>query len=147
MILKMIVGRGARGLLNYISRPDKTTLGDTRPFFTNMAGTTPRELAAEVSALRRLRPNLGREVAHLALSSDPRDRRLTEKEWQQAIQTALKIHGADQAAFAAYRHHDAAHDHTHVFFCESCPMGRWSATRTTLEKTRPLPASSNRSST
>lgn len=138
MILKMIVGRGARGLLNYISRPDKTDHDHTRPVFTNMAGATPRELSAEISALRKLRPNLGRAVAHLVLSSDPRDRQLTDDEWRQAVQTALQVHGADQAAFAAYRHRDTDHDHTHVFFCEFYLAVRSFLTLTIFEKTKPL---------
>ena len=147
MILKIKLGGGARGLLNYISQTNKTNHSHTRPFFSSMAGQTPRELAAEVASLRRLRPNLVNAVAHLSLSADPKDRPLTDAEWKAAITTALAVHGADQAAFAAYRHHDTAHDHTHVFFCESCPLGRSSATRITLKKTRQLRASLNRSST
>lgn len=114
MILKMILGKGARGLLSYISNPEKT--GSARPFFSNMAGTTPREIAAEAAALRRLRPNLSRAVGHLVLSADPLDGALSESEWQEAITTALEAHGAEQAAFAAYRHTDTDHHHTHVFF-------------------------------
>lgn len=116
MILKMIIGKGARGLINYVSQTSKTGHNHTRPFFTNMAGSTPRELSAEVSALRKLKPNLGRAVAHLVLASDPKDRALTDDEWRAAVQIALAEHGADQAAFAAWRHADTAHHHTHVFF-------------------------------
>ena len=116
MILKIKLGGGARGLLNYISQTSKTTHTHTRPFFSNMAGRTPRELAAEVAALRRLKPNLGKAVAHLSLSSDPADRPLTDEEWKAAVTTALAGHGASQAAFCAYRHQDTEHDHTHVFF-------------------------------
>ena len=147
MILKIKIGSGARGLLNYISQASKTAHDHTRPFFTNMGGQTPRELAAEVAALRKLKPNLGKAVAHLSLSADLKDRALNDDEWRRAVTAALAAHGAADAAFAAYRHNDTAHDHTHVFFCESCPLGRSSATRITLEKTRQLRASLNRSST
>lgn len=123
-MLNMTIGRGVRGVLNYISRPDKTKHDHTRPFFSNMAGETPRELSREAAALRRLRPNLRRVVAHLSLSSDPRDRRLTEEEWKAAVTTALRTHGAQDAAFAAYRHHDTDHDHTHIFFCVFYRMAR-----------------------
>ncbi len=145
MILKIKLGSGSRGLLNYISQPTKTAHHHTRPFFSNMAGQTPRELAAEVSSLRKLKPNLTKAIAHLSLSSDPADRKLTDDEWRAAVTTALAEHGAQNAAFAAYRHHDTDHDHTHVFFCEYCTTGRWSATRTHSEKTRQLPASLKRS--
>lgn len=114
MILKMILGKGARGLLSYISKVEKT--GSTSPFFSNMAGTTPRELAAEVAALRMLRPNLSKAIGHLVLSSDPKDRKLSDDEWRLAVTTALKTHNAEQAAFAAYRHADTDHDHIHIFF-------------------------------
>ena len=124
MILKIKIGSGARGLLNYISQTSKTTHEHTRPFFTNMAGQTPRELAAEVSALRKLKPNLSKAIAHLSLSADLKDRALSEREWSQAVRTALAAHGAQNAPFAAYRHHDTAHDHTHVFFCALRVMGR-----------------------
>lgn len=124
MILKIKIGGGARGLLNYISQTSKTTHEHTRPFFTNMAGSTPRELAAEVSGLRKLKPNLSKAIAHLSLSADLNDRPLTEDEWRLAISTALTAHGADAAPFAAYQHHDTAHQHTHVFFCESQALGK-----------------------
>lgn len=113
MILKMKLGAGARGLLNYISQASKT--GHGLPLMTNMAGTTPRELAAEVASLRRLRPNLKKAVAHLSLSHAPDGRALTDAEWRRAITVALRAHGAESVAFVAYRHNDTAHDHTHIF--------------------------------
>lgn len=115
MILKIKIGSGARGLINYLSQTSKTNHDHTRPFFTNMAGQTPRELAREVSSLRKLKPNLGKAVAHLSLSADPRDRVLSTDEWRRAITTALVEHGAGDAPFAAYQHHDTDHQHTHIF--------------------------------
>lgn len=124
MILKALLGTSAQGLLLYISKESKTGHNHTYPFFTNMAGQTPKELAKEIGSLRRQRPNLKKAVAHLVLSHDPTDRKLTEIEWKHAISVALKIHGADQAAFCSYRHHDTAHDHTHVFYCRVLPGGQ-----------------------
>lgn len=146
MILKMILGKGARGLLSYISNPTKTNHNHTQPFFSNMAGQSARELSKEVAVLRRLKPNLKMAVAHLVLSHDPNDRPLTEAEWRHAISTALKTHGAEEAAFCSYLHLDTNHIHTHVFTCESCPVGRQSAIRIPTEKMRLLHASSKRSS-
>jgi hypothetical protein len=119
MILKIIVGRGARGVLNYISSAHKTDKPNTAPLFTNMVGKTARELSNEVAALRRSKPKLGKAAAHLILSQDPGDRKLTDKEWARALQLALQGHDAQDAPFAAYLHTDREHQHLHCFFCES----------------------------
>lgn len=117
MILKMVLGTSARGLLSYISNPTKTANNHTHPFHTNMAGQTPRELSKEISNLRKLRPNLRKAIAHMVLSHDSNDRKLTDVEWKQAISIALKTHGASETAFAAYLHKEGTdHAHTHVFF-------------------------------
>lgn len=119
MILKMTIGRGVRGVVNYISTPHKTDKPSTAPLFTNMAGRTARELAREVAALRKSKPGLGKAAAHLMLSQDPNDRPLTDGEWERALQLALQGHGAQDAPYAAYLHVDREHQHLHVFFCES----------------------------
>ena len=123
MILKQVIGRGGRGLLNYISQPSKTDHNHTRPFLSNMAGSNPRELAREFASIRKLRPNLARAVGHLILSTDPTDRVLSAQEWQQTVSLAMAEIGAGEAAFAAYQHHDTDHTHTHVFFRELLPQG------------------------
>lgn len=118
MILKFKTGKGARGLLDYIS----WGAGQEAPLFTNMAGGTPRALAREVAALRCLRPNLGKAAAHLILAHDPSQRELTEDEWRAALDLALEEHGATGAPYAAYMHNDGgAGPHLHVFFCGSPP--------------------------
>lgn len=122
MILKIVMGRGARSLLDYISTAHKTDKSCTTPMFTNMAGQNSRELAREVAALRRSKPGLGKVAAHLMLSHDPNDRKLTNKEWERALQLALQGHGAENAPHAAYLHIDKEHQHLHAFFCESDTM-------------------------
>lgn len=140
MILKMPpLGMGARGLLEYMAEG----AGHARPDFTNMAGATPRQLAREVAALRRLRPNLNKAVAHLVLSHDPKDRPLTREEWQKALDTALAAHGAQGAVHAAYLHEETEHTHLHVFFYASRQTARSSATPTHTGKTRPPRARSS----
>lgn len=140
MILKMIVGRGARGVLNYISTAHKTDRPNTRPNFTNMAGATVRELSKEVSALRKSKPKLGKAAAHLILSQDPSDRQLTEREWARALQLALEAHGATDAPFAAYLHTDKEHQHLHCFFYESDTTDLSCRTAKTTKKTKLLRA-------
>lgn len=98
--------------------------GAVAPFMTNLAGRTPREMSKEIGVLRRLRPNLKKAVSHLVLSHDPTQRKLTEKEWEEAVRIALHTHGANQAGFAAWRHTDTDHDHVHIFFCRVLPDGQ-----------------------
>ena len=112
MILKIKTGKGSRGILNYIS----AGAGKSAPMFSNMVGQTPRELAREVAALRSLRPNLGRAAAHLILAHDPGQRPLTEAEWREALEIALKEHGAEGVPFASYMHEEGGGGpHLHCF--------------------------------
>jgi len=57
VIQKIIVGRGFRGVLNYVFK-ESTELahGEARIVDSNMAGRDPRELAHEFSMFRRLNP-------------------------------------------------------------------------------------------
>lgn len=143
----MIIGRGARGVLNYISTAHKTDRPNTRPNFTNMAGSTARELSKEVAALRKSKPKLGKAAAHLILSHDPSDRPLTEREWSRALQLALQAHGATDAPFAAYLHTDRDHQHLHCFFYASGPTAASCRTAKTTKKMKLRRAGLKRSCT
>ena len=94
------------------------------PTFSNFAGTTPRQIAAEFSALRKLKPNLKKAVGHLILSPGPEDRKLTKDEWKTAMEIALAEHGATDALYAAYLHEDTDHQHLHIFFSRILPSGQ-----------------------
>ncbi len=94
------------------------------PTFSNFAGTTPRQIAAEFGALRKLKPNLGKAVGHLILSPGPQDRVLSKKEWKKALEIALAEHGASNAPYAAWLHDDTDHQHLHVFFSRILPTGQ-----------------------
>jgi Relaxase/Mobilisation nuclease domain len=98
--------------------------GAVAPFLTNLAGRTPREMAQEVGVLRRLRPNLTKAVSHLIIGHDPNQRELTETEWKTAIQIALKEHGAEETAFAAWIHFDTGIPHCHLMFSRVTPEGK-----------------------
>ena len=135
MILKIVLGKGARALLNYVSQLYKSAdhpgqvskRGEPKqhapPTFSTFAGTTPREIAAEFAALRLLKPNLGKAVGHLILSPGPTDRVLSKDEWQTALNIALQGHGAGGAPHAAYLHIDTGNPHLHVFFSRILPSG------------------------
>lgn len=84
MIGKLIKGRGARGLIDYLldevdqkrdPRPQARIMGGT------FAGRTAREIAAEFGALHALRPRLGVYVAHEALRLPDGDPELSDDTW------------------------------------------------------------------
>lgn len=118
MILKMIVGRGFRGVDNYV-----TGKPSARVLATNMGGQTPKQRSREIAGLRSARPDLGRAVGHLVLSHDPKLPDLTDAQWHQAIDIARVEHDMRDAPFVAVLHNDADHRHVHIFFAHSA--GGW----------------------
>jgi hypothetical protein len=108
MIAKAVKGSGARGVLNYAIEKEKgEKIGG------NMAGDTPRELSAEFSASRRLRPNLSKAVHHVSLSVADGER-LTDAQWRQVADTYREKMGFDGSQFVLVRHSDQDHDHVHL---------------------------------
>ena len=93
------------------------------PTFSTFAGSTPRQIAAEFSSLRKLKPKLGKAVGHLILSLGPDDRDLSKEEWETALSIALDEHGAADAPYAAWLHDDTDHQHLHVFFSRVTSTG------------------------
>jgi Relaxase/Mobilisation nuclease domain len=106
------------------------------PTFSNFAGTTPKAIAAEFGALRKLKPNLGKAVAHLILSPGPEDRALSKEEWKRALDLALAEHGAADAPHAAYLHADTEHPHLHCFFSRITPAGQVISDSQSYQKNR-----------
>ena len=106
------------------------------PTFSTFAGRTPREIAAEFGALRKLKPNLGKAVAHLILSPGPEDRVLSKDEWKRALDLALAEHGAADAPHAAYLHADTDHPHLHVFYSRITPAGQVISDSLSYQKNR-----------
>lgn len=132
MILKMKLGAGFRGLDRYVTgKPDAIVLA------SNMAGTNPRERAAEVAGLRSAKPDLNKAVGHLVLSQDPSLPDLTADQWRTAIDIARAEHDMRDAPFCAVLHRDSDHRHVHVFFCAYAPVTTASSpTATATERTR-----------
>ena len=106
------------------------------PTFSTFAGTTPREISAEFGALRKMKPNLGKAVAHLILSPGPEDRVLSKDEWKRALDLALAEHGAAEAPHAAYLHSDTDHPHLHVFYSRITPKGEVISDSLSYQKNR-----------
>ena len=141
MIAKMIIGRGFRGVDDYVStKPTATFVA------TNMGGFSARERAAEVAGLRSARPGVGKAVGHLVLSHDPSLPDLTPEQWCQAIAIARAEHDLRDAPFRAVLHNDADHRHVHLFFCAFGLTRLSSATAIPIERTRPRRGASSASS-
>ena len=108
MIAKAVKGTGFRGALAYDLAPEKGALLDT-----NLAGETPRELAAEFGAIRALRPTLGKAVLHVSLTAAPGEQ-LSDDQWRDIGQQYLAGMGFSDHQYVLTRHTDTAHDHIHL---------------------------------
>ncbi|MDR7927439.1 relaxase/mobilization nuclease domain-containing protein [Acidithiobacillus thiooxidans] len=113
MIEKIIKGTGARGLANYLLA-EKDHNGAARPRHDLIGGTlsgrSARELAAEIGALRRMRPNLQKAVGHVSLRVPEGDRVLSDQEWAMIGDQWCSDMGMD--AYATVCHGD----HIHILF-------------------------------
>jgi hypothetical protein len=108
MIAKAVKGRGFRGALEYDMEPEKGRVIDS-----NMSGETPRELASEFGAIRKLRPGLSRAVLHVSLSAAPGEH-LTDEQWAEIGQRYLSGMGLDDNQYVMTRHTDTDHEHIHI---------------------------------
>lgn len=108
MIAKAIKGRGFRGAVSYDLNAEKGYRLDS-----NMAGETPRQLAAEFGAVRALRPNLKKAVTHVSLAAAPGET-LSDDQWRAIAQDYLDGMGYDDNQYLVTRHTDTEHDHIHI---------------------------------
>lgn len=108
MIAKLIKGRGFRGAVEYDLQPGKSVMLES-----NMAGSTPRALAAEFGAVRAMRPGVGRAVGHVSISIHP-DERLTDDQWRETAHAWMQGMGFVNNQYIISRHTDAAHPHIHI---------------------------------
>lgn len=108
MIAKLIKGRGFRGAVEYDLQPGKSVMLES-----NMAGSTPRALAAEFGAVRAMRPGVGRAVGHVSISVHP-DERLTDDQWRETAHAWMEGMGFVNNQYIISRHTDAAHPHIHI---------------------------------
>lgn len=112
MIGKLIKGRGARGLIDYLldeidqkgaPRPQAKIIGGT------FAGRTAREIAAEFGALHALRARLNVYVAHEALRLPAGDPDLDDETWSRVATRWAEEMGFED--FLAVNHGDG---HVHI---------------------------------
>ncbi len=111
MIQKARIGRGFRGVLTYVfDASAERGHARARIVDTNMAGETPRELAAEFGVYRRLNPDLTRAVYHCSLRL-PADEALTAAQWGAFSRDYLAAMGFDAVPYVVVQH---AADHVHI---------------------------------
>ena len=123
MIGKQFKNQSFRSTLDYVLGKEKATMLDS-----NMGGTTPRQLAKEFGAARRLKPNLQRACAHVILSVPHRDASHEKGEYhehledEQYVEIAqhwlkeMKFLGEElnKSQYVIARHHDTEHEHIHI---------------------------------
>ncbi|MBD1822939.1 relaxase/mobilization nuclease domain-containing protein [Cyanobacteria bacterium FACHB-DQ100] len=111
MIGKIVQGKSFRGLLNYLhGKEGAQCVGG------NMAGETPRELAAEFRVARALNRRLKKAVCHVSLSL-PKHERLDNEQWLAIAADYITEMGYENCQYVVYRHHDQDHDHVHLAIC------------------------------
>ncbi len=139
MKAKIKRGGGFRGVLNYVFGDEK---GAER-VAGNMAGADPRDLAKEFSAVRQLRPDIGKPVWHCSLSLPPGEH-IDGQKWEAVAADFMQRMGFDLAntPWVAVRHQDTEHDHIHIVASRIALdgqvwLGQWEARRA-IEATQAL---------
>lgn len=108
MIGNITSGKGARGLLNYITEKDKAErIGGT------MAGENSRELSREMAAIRNMNPDAANPIKHFSLSLPPGER-LSSEQWENVAHRYMDEMGYGNCQWVAYRHSDTEKDHIHI---------------------------------
>jgi len=103
-------GGGFRGALDYALDEKK----EPEIVSSSMSGETPRQLAQEFGAARRLRPDIKKPVFHAALAL-PKNEHATTKQWDQIARSYLKKMGfPPDTQYVAIRHNDTVYDHIHI---------------------------------
>jgi hypothetical protein len=109
MICIIRKGSGFRGVANYLLHGGRGHI-----IGGSMAGRSARELAHEAGQLRKLRPTLGRAVAHFSLSAAPEDRLLSDDDWAAIAAEFLGDLGYQNCPHVIVRHRDTEHSHIHL---------------------------------
>lgn len=111
MKAKVNRGNGFRGLLDYAMGEEKKH----EIVATNMAGDTPRELAAEFKVARQLRPEVKNPVVQFSLALPPGED-VSAETWGLIAEDFLKAMEFDTSnhQYVAPKHNDTEHKHIHI---------------------------------
>jgi hypothetical protein len=124
MICKKTCGKGGRSLAEYLLRDGRGQI-----VAGTMAGSTPRELAAELGQLRRLNPKLGKAIAHFSLNPSPDDPPMSEEQFDAIAARFMNEMGFDDSPWVGVIHRDAYFDgqprpHLHILALRLDSSGR-----------------------
>ncbi|MFW9263529.1 relaxase/mobilization nuclease domain-containing protein [Nostoc sp. CALU 546] len=108
MIGNQTKGKSFRGLLDYLSNKEQSSL-----IGGNMFGTNARELAREFRLSRQLNPEAEKVVHHVSLSLSPGEQ-LDNDTWCEIAEKYIEEMGYTANQYAIYRHNDRNHDHIHI---------------------------------
>ena len=145
MKAKVSRGAGFRGALNYVFDVGSDATHNKNPECVggNMGGHDPSELSREFSAVRQLRPDIGKPVWHCSLSLPPGER-LSADKWEAVAGDFMQRMGFDPATtpWVAVRHQDTDKDHIHIVASRvgldgKVWLGQWEARRA-IEATQAL---------
>ncbi len=123
MIGKQFKNQSFRSTLDYVLGKEKANIIDS-----NMGGSTPRQLAKEFGASRRLRPNLKRACGHIILSIPHRSADHPQGEYHEHLDDEQYVaiahrwlkemkflgEGLNKSQYVIARHHDTDHEHIHI---------------------------------
>lgn len=123
MIAKQFKNQSFRSTLDYVLGKEEANIIDS-----NMGGSTPRQLAKEFGASRRLRSNLQRACGHIILSIPHRDASHSLGEYHEHLDDEQYVaiahrwlkemkflgEGLHQSQYIIARHHDTDHEHIHI---------------------------------
>lgn len=111
MIGHSVKGKGFRGCLNYNLNPAK----EAEVIGGNMAGQTPRDLAAEFGQVRQLNQRVKSPCWHVSLSAVPGEK-LSNDQWNEVADRYLDQMKLDrsQHQYVVIRHYDTKHQHVHI---------------------------------
>lgn len=109
MKAKVVRGSGFRGVLDYGLDESK----NAEIVGGNMAGSTPKELAAEFAVSRNMRTEVSKPVMHFSLSL-PVGEDVSSQKWRDVIDAFMKEMGLDQHQFVGIKHNDTDHKHVHI---------------------------------
>ena len=117
MIADIHIGESFEGVVRYAAGKE-----GARVIATNMAGQTVQEWTAEFNAVRKLRPNLRKAVAHVSLSAAPGEH-LSDAQWRKIARRYLRRMGFTHNQYVVTRHTDTEHEHVHLVINRVTPSG------------------------
>src|SRR6266481_25502 len=125
MKVKAMTGSGFRGLITYMSEKRGSS-------FVCGSQPTKKDFLRECAALRSARADCSKPVLHFSLSQPPGER-LSDLQWEEAVDKFMLKMGLEGHSFFCMRHSDTDHDHVHICINKIGPGGKlWDTQKSAL---------------